>query len=344
MGSNDRRGSRRGAALIAALLFLAGSLSALDRKEYKVYVVVDILRPKFQEVVDGFREALDRELSASGARAAYTVFDTKTDPAAVQGILEAIRAGRPDLVCAVNSPAAFADRNISLKLSGPDFRIVSENCIPTQSGVAKEWQRPGGNITGVGVFVQMSSLLKMVKMIDPGYKKLVYFSWDRMTEINDWFVKELAEVKYLSSAEDEFDFLLECDRRGREFFGIEGISSWVHRDGSYADMAVEESRFIKDKMMRFPIYGYDEAGVRSGMPAGTCVVWHDLGAQLGEKGAKILQGARPGDLPWDYPRKYNIMLSLPAAKSLGIAFPQSLLGAAYRVYTDYEGGFLGSKR
>jgi putative tryptophan/tyrosine transport system substrate-binding protein len=341
-----------GCALAAPLLHAAPA--ALAKGEYRVAVVVDVLKPKFQEVVAVFRETLDRQLAASGAKASYSVYDTKTDLKAVPAILEAINSSSPDLVFAVNSPDAFADRNVSLKLSDPSIPVVSENCIPLQSGVAKAWGRPGGSITGVGVFVQMGSLIKMARMINPKASKLIYFSWDRMTEINDWFVTELtaackkegielAEVKYLASAEDEFEFLLQCDRRGEEYFGIEGVSTWVHRDGSYADMTVEASRFVKENIRHFPIFAYDEAGVQYAQPAGTCVIWRDIGAQLAEKGMRVLQGARPGDIPWDYPRKHNILLNLAAAKSIGMTFPQALIDAAYRVYTDYDGNFIGKR-
>jgi putative ABC transport system substrate-binding protein len=338
---------------LAALgLALAAPAAALEAREYRVAIVVDILRPKFQEIIDGFRETLDRQLAAAGAKAAYSIYDTKTDPKTVPAILQAIREAKPDLVCAINSPAAFADKNISLKLSDPAFRIVSENCIPIQSGVAKEWDRPGGNITGVGVFVQMNSLIRLAKLINPNYRKLVYFSWDRMTEINDWFAAELArackqegielaEIRYMASAEEELDFLLELDGKGEEYFAIEGISTWVHKDGSYADMAVEATRFLRERIRHVPIYAYDEAGVSLALPAGVCVIWRDIGAQLGEKGMKILLGAKPGDMPWDYPRKHNIILNLAVAKTFGMTLPPALIGAAYRVYTDYEGNFVG---
>jgi putative tryptophan/tyrosine transport system substrate-binding protein len=358
MGSIFGRGSGKDAAraaiLFAFLTALVSPALALDKKEYRVHIVVDILKPKFQDIIDGFRQTLDAQLAAEGAKASYTVFDTKTDPAKVPGILEAIRAGRPDLVCAINSPDSFADKSISLKLADPAYRIVSENCIPIQSGVAKEWKRPGGNITGVGVFVQMNSLIKMAKMVNPKYRKLIFLSWDRTTEINDWFVTELkeacrqegielAEVRYLSSTEDEFEALRQCDLKGSEYFGIIGISAWTRRDGSLADLLVEEPRFFRSSIKHFPIYVYDETAVQVEAPAGVCVVWHDIGVQLGEKGMKVLQGARPGDIPWDYPRKYNIMLNLAAAKSIGLTLPRTLIDAAYRVYTDYEGNFMGSK-
>lgn len=347
--------NRRNIAIIllaACGIFRALPVFSFDRQLYTIYIVVDVLKPKFQEVIDGFCVTMDKQLAANGAKAVYTVFDTKTDPATVPGILEAIRKGQPDLICAINGPAAFADRNISLKLSGPKYRIVSENCIPVQSKVAATWEKPGGNITGVGVFVQMTSVIKMAKMIEPKATKLIFFSWDKMTDLNAWFVAELieacrkegvelAEVRYVSSAEDEFAFLLECDKKGREYFVVGGISAWVHRDGSFADMTTIETEFLKRNIRHIPIYGYEDVVIKISLPAGVCVIWHDLGAQLADKGIKVLNGANPGDLPWEYPRKQQIVLNLAVAKQLGITFPQNLLSAAYRIYTDFEGNFLG---
>ncbi|MBL8966284.1 MAG: hypothetical protein JNG85_04685 [Spirochaetaceae bacterium] len=347
-------GSRTLSAIFLALFTLgaASSLGALERKTYTIHIVVDVLKPKFQEVVDGIKATLDRELAAAGASATYTVHDTRTDPKTVPAILAALEAAKPDLVFAVNNPATFADSNISLKLDPARFRVVSENCIPLQSGVAKSFERPGGHITGVGVFVRMNSVLRLAKMIRPESKKLVFFSWSAMGKINEWFLAELtracaeegielAQVKYLSSAEEQFAFYLECDKLGPEYFGFGAVSVWVKKDGSYAPMDVIEKEFVRDNIRHFPQYCYDEVGVMNGAPAGACVIWRDLGEQMGEKGLKILNGAKPGELPWEYPRKYNLLVNLAGAKSIGLGLPDNLIRAAYRVYTDLDGRYIG---
>lgn len=321
-------------------------------REYRIVIVMDTIDDWSSGIRDGFKETMDSILLKYDAKAVYEIYDTELDEKKAAGILETVKVAKPDLICAINYPTVFADLMISSKLTGPEYKIVSENCIPVQSKIINSWEKPGGNITGVGVFVQMNSPIRLMKKLDPKRNKLVFYSWDAVSILNEWFREEitraakeeniqLLEFKEVKSQEDTFRFFKKYANK-KDTFIIGGISAFVHEDGTDANDK-DEVRWFRENM-KIPYISYDETAISDGLMAGTSVIWYDIGAQLAEKSELILKGVNPGDIAWDYPRKYNIILNKKRASELKIEIPQEIISAAYRIYTDYNGKFVGQDK
>ena len=57
----------------------------------------------------------------------------------------------------------------------------------------------------------------------------------------------------------------------------------------------------------------------------------DMFRRAGNLTAKILNGANPGDLPVEFPTRFELVVNLKTAKTLGLTLPQSLLINADKV-------------
>ena len=202
---------------------------------------------------------------------------------------------------------------------------------PVGTGLVASLARPGGNVTGLATLAAdlAGKRLELLREVVPGLGRLAILG----NVGNPLSVLELGEVQAAARTLGLEVHTLEI-RRGQDIApAFEALKD--HADALYVciDGLVNTNRIrINTSALgaRLPTMhaarGYVEAGLMSYGPS-----YADLFRRSADYVDKILHGAKPGDLPVELPTKFDLIINLTIAKTLGLEIPPTLLARADEV-------------
>jgi putative ABC transport system substrate-binding protein len=204
---------------------------------------------------------------------------------------------------------------------------------PVQLGLVASINRPGGNVTGVtnlsGVLTvkrlgllrdlvpQVSQIAALVNPDDPATG----------TIINDieTAARTIGQRLFVLDASSEHDLDVVFETLTRQKAGallVTGEPFFISRREHLVALAARHA---------IPaIYGVREFVAAGGLMSygiGTADAYRQMGIYVG----RVLKGAKPADLPVIQPTKFEFVINLNTAKSLGLTIPPGLLAIADEV-------------
>jgi putative tryptophan/tyrosine transport system substrate-binding protein len=206
---------------------------------------------------------------------------------------------------------------------------------PVASGLVVRLNRPGGNITGFANVEPAlgGKWLELLSEIAPGLKRAaVMFNPDTtpastyMLPLLETAARSLKVVLIIAPVQGDVEIETAIiTALGREPGGglVVMPSPWmtVHR----VPIILAAARNNLPAVYAFSFYARDD-GLLS---YGTNQV--DIFRRAASYVDRILRGEKPGDLPVQFPTKYEMVLNLKTAKALGLTIPPSLLARADEV-------------
>ena len=197
---------------------------------------------------------------------------------------------------------------------------------PVGQGLVASLARPGGNITGLSSLAPeiVGKQLEILKEITPGISRVAVLSspTDSRTPLLLGAAKVAAQSLkvQLQSVEvrehDDFERAFAAMARHADAVLILHNAMFYFHRARMADLAVKT---------HLPTV----SGLRELTAAGSLISYGanipDLARRAATYADKILKGAKPGDLPIEQPTKFELVINLKTAKTLGLTIPPSLV-------------------
>lgn len=278
-------------------------------------------------------------------------YRTNASPEAMheQGLnaLQEITDFNPDIVFVLDD-AAVAE--VMMPLVGrSDIAVVFSgmNGQPEMYNGQKQYlesrSHPGSNVTGVYEKLYAAQALKVMAQALPqlrGAKAVMITDYsptgNGLTKQFEIELKNVTDVRWeVRRVRDwaEYMALIETLNNDPEVKTIYPVALTlpVAGGGRYAAAQIYDWTLTHS---RKPEMAINYFFARMGLFGGAVVNFGAMGKLVGQKGAKILGGAKPGDLPIEDAPDYAIVFNLKRAKDLGIDIPPRVLAAASAIYKD----------
>jgi putative ABC transport system substrate-binding protein len=279
--------------------------------------------------VRAFKQELAKLGWADGRNIQFDEHWTTDNMDMVRAHAAAVVASNPDIIVARGGRVV----PVLMRLSRSIPMVLPGASDPVGVGWAQSLARPGGNVTGFTAF-ELSMLgksLEILKQIAPAIDRVALIH--NPDNPNSVFYRRISEAASVPLAVEPIDLpihgLADIDRavtslaergRGGVFF-LPDITTNALR-GDVVDLVARhrvpaiysDSFFIKIGGLAF--YGPDRT---------------ELFRRSANYVDRILRGEKPGDLPFQQPTKYELVINSKAAKALGLELSPALLSLADEV-------------
>jgi putative ABC transport system substrate-binding protein len=204
---------------------------------------------------------------------------------------------------------------------------------PVASGMVERVNQPGGNITGCALFEPSlgGKWLELLSGIAPGLKRAAIMFNPDTAPVSAFMpsfeaaARSLKVVPITAPVHDDVEIETAIIALGREpgggFVLMPDVFMALHRVPIISAAARNNvpAVYPQSRLAR-------EGGLLSYGPDGS-----DLARMVITYVDRILRGEKPGDLPVQFPTKYEMAVNLKTAKALGLTIPPNLLAVADEV-------------
>ncbi|HET8577234.1 MAG TPA: ABC transporter substrate-binding protein [Methylomirabilota bacterium] len=238
---------------------------------------------------------------------------------------------RVDIIVAEGQAAALAAKAVTRTV--PIVMAISGD--PVQAGLVANLARPGGNVTGVtSLALELAAKrLQLIKDVVPKASRVAVL-WNPASPEKELEWKELrAAASKLGVTLQSLELRRPGDLEPRLDSAVSDHAGALLLLDDSLTLSLAADITTAAERRRLPaIYGWDRymtVEPKGLMAYGPTVL--ELAKTAARYMDRILNGAKPGDLPVEQPTKFELVINAKAARALGLTIPPSLVLRADRV-------------
>jgi putative tryptophan/tyrosine transport system substrate-binding protein len=199
---------------------------------------------------------------------------------------------------------------------------------PVKLGLVASLAHPGGNATGINFFVQevVAKRLRLLHELLPRAVRVAVLVNPANAAVAENTIRDAQQaapalglqIQVLNASTiGEIDAAFAAlDREHADALFVAGDAFFVSRRGQFATLTA------RDRIpASYAIHDYVAAGGLMSYGADIADMFHGVGVYTG----KVLQGAKPADIPVQQTTKFEFTINLQTARALGIEVPSGLL-------------------
>ena len=278
---------------------------------------------EYDYLVRAFREGLNKMGYVEGRNVAIEYRWAEGDYSRLPGLATDLVSRQVKLIAALGAPATVHAKAATTTI--PIAFMTGDDAVG--SGVVQALNRPGGNMTGVSMInvglmpkrvemlheliPQIETLAVLVNPENPGTAESTKSTSDAISRVG-------CHSKILTASNEN-----DIERVFEQLAGAKPVGLLVASDAFFvrqsAKLAALSTRTAVPAM--HIVREFPAAGGLISYGANLADQWRLVGVVAG----RILQGAKPAELPVMQPTSFELVINIKTAKVLGLAIPPTLL-------------------
>jgi putative ABC transport system substrate-binding protein len=324
--------------LIAGLLFVTATKRADAQQPGKVYRIAIVVTsmpaaemgenssdPILARDYRTFFAELRQQGYFEGQNLKAEMYSDEGHTDRLQALADEVVRRNPDVIYALGAVVLRACKQATATIP-----IVGLTGDPVEFGVVRGLSRPGGNITGSSVDAGIEILGKRLELLKEALPKLARLGF--LLTSSEWGNREMAVLRQWSESRH---ISLVGSQLGKAVDETAYRSAFATMSQEMADavyVGYEGEHYVNQRLIvelaatsRLPaFYAFRESVEVGGLMAYASDI-SDTIRHNADLIAKILGGAKPGDIPFYQSRKFDLVINLRTAKALDLTIPLSLL-------------------